>query len=154
MSGFGSQPLGSTPYGLGTPASAPIPGGAVLRNPATNASTGSRRIDPKTGDYVLDDSGRILGMSDTQQLVFMAVLTVRGSSAMATLGHRLDDIETMGSSFEREVEATYQEALADLVARRLIEIVAIDVRRLHPGAAYIKVRWRDVESAEEHDLEI
>lgn len=153
MSGFGSQAGGSTPYGIGTPATAPAPGGAVLHNPAANASTGSRRIDPKTRDYVIAN-GRILGMNDTQQLVLMAVLTVRGSSAMPALGHRLGDIETMGDDFDRAVRAAYEEALADLVARRLIEVVGIEIRRLHPGSAHIRIRWRDIESFEEHKLEI
>lgn len=152
--GNGLLPLGLSPYGIGYPEGATVFTGAILTDPASNTSTGSRRIDPKTRDYVLDGSARASGMGDTQQLVLMAVSTARGSSAMLALGHRLDDIDTIGDDISRRVRSILEDALADLVARKLITIVAVVAQVLRPGAVYINLRWRDTTTQTEHKLEI
>ena len=154
MSGFGSQPYGSSRYGIGTPAIAPIPGGSLLRDPTTGASTGSRRIDPKTRDFVRDTNGRILGMNDVQQLVEMVVQTVRSSSAMRSLGQRLGDIDVIGDDIERQVRNVLVQALAHLTSRNIVEIVGVSVTRLHPGAIRTELRWRDLTSSQERTTEI
>jgi len=151
MSGFGSQPFGSTPYGLGTPAVAAELGGKVLRNEQNGESTGSRRIDPVTGDYVLDDNGRILGMDDVKHLVFMAVATDKGSSAMRQLGHELRRIDRITSNFTRRVDSTLRAAVQHLVNRELIEVVGTEVQVIRPGVAFARLRWRDLETGLEDE---
>lgn len=154
MSGYGSQPYGSSRYGIGTASQAPIPGGSVLRDPQTGASSGSRRIDPVTRDYVVDSSGRALGMNDVQQLVEIAIQTVKYSSAMNSLGQRLGDIDVIGDNIERQVRNVLEEAVAHLTSRNLVEIVSVVVTRLHPGAIRILFRWRDLTTGEEHPAEL
>lgn len=153
-SGFGSQGFGSSPYGIGVPSVGNPPGGAVLRDPLTGTSSGSRRIDPVTRDYVLDDNGRTLGMSDVQQLVLMALQTVRNSSAMNGLGQSLGDIVVIGDNIERQIASIFENALAHLVARGLVQIISTTVTRLHPGAIKATVRWRDLTTSTEHTSEI
>jgi hypothetical protein len=153
VSGFGSQPFGSSSFGIGTPALAPFPGGALLRDSATGVSTGSRRIAGK--DYVIDANGRIEGMNDLQQLVLIAVTTVLNSSAMPGLGQSLASISVIGNNFERRVADVLKKSLEHLTSRNLIAIVSIRVRRLKtPGAASIRLQWRDVATQKVYPLEI
>jgi hypothetical protein len=149
MSGFGKQGFGSTPWGVGMPATAPIPGGVLLRNPSTGESMGSRSIDPAKRDYVLDVDGRALGMASTQQLVLMAVSTVKRSSAVASLGAEQNQ-DVITDSFERDAQAMYGDALADLVNRKIIVIIAIEAQLLKAGTVYVRVRWLDVATGQEH----
>jgi hypothetical protein len=151
MSGFGSQPFGSSPYGIGTPAVAPELGGSILRDEANGLSTGSRKIDPRTRDYVLDANGRILGMSDTKQLVLLAVSTDKGSSAMRELGQVLRSIDRITTNFSRRVDSTLRAAVQHLVNRRLIEVVGSEVQVLRSGVAFARFRWRDLTTGREEE---
>jgi hypothetical protein len=144
MSGFGSQPFGSSPYGIGTPAVAPATGGSILRDEFSGETHGSRSIDPYTRDYVLDDNGRILGMSDTKQLVILAVLTDKGSSAMRQLGHELKSIDRITPNFSRRVDNTLRAAVKHITDRRMIEVIGTEVQVLRPGVAFARLRWRDL----------
>ncbi len=153
--GFGSSGFGSSPYGLGTPSDTDPNGGAILRNAFTAKSQGSRRINPYTRDYVLDAFGRIEGMDTVQQLVLLAVSTELGSSSMTELGHDLKSIDRITTNFERRVDSVLREALAQVIADRLVEVQGIKVTRLQPqGRAFIQLVWRDLTSGEEHLEEI
>jgi len=144
MSGFGSQPYGSSPYGLGTPAVATDLGGSALVN--EGVQQGSRRIDPLTKDYVLDDTGRIAGMSNVHQLVLLAVSTTKGSAAMRTLGHDFKKIERISANFIRRVDTTLRAAVQHLTARGLIEVTGVTVEVARPGVGFAKLQWRDLTS--------
>jgi len=146
MPGFGSQPYGSSPYGIGTPTTATSPGGAVLRHPEAATQTGSRRIDPVTRDYVTDENGRTLGMGDVQQLVAIAFATVKNSSAVQGLGQDLSSIESITDNVDRRVAEVIESALAHLTQRKLVELIGVTTTRLHSGALRINVRWRDLTS--------
>jgi hypothetical protein len=145
MSGFGSQPFGSSPYGLGTPAVATDLGGATLAD-QNGVQQGSRRIDPLTKDYVLDDTGRIAGMANTHQLVLLAVSTTKGTAAMRTLGHELKKIERISANFVRRVDTTLRACVQHLVLRGLIEVVGTSVQVARPGVGFAKLNWRDLTS--------
>ena len=153
MNGFGAMPLGGSPFGLAEVDRGEGLGGAVLRDPATGESTGSRRIDPTKRDYVLDEHGRALGMHDIQQLVFLAVATAKGSSAMVSLGQTLSTIQVIDAGIERSVAGVLTEALAHLTGPRLISILGISVVRLRPGAIVTRLRWRDLTAQTNHTLE-
>lgn len=154
MSGFGSQPFGASPYGIGTPATAPAQGGKILRDTSNGFSTGSRKIDPLTKDYVLDDYGRLVGMGDLHQLVFLAVSTTKGSSAMRSLGQDLRRIERISSNFQRRVDTTLRAALQSLVNARRIEVISTSVEIIRPGVVRTRLRWRDLETGRENEIPI
>jgi hypothetical protein len=154
MSGFGSQPFGTGPYGLGTPATATSIGGSILRDTTTGESLGSRQIDPLTKDYVLDDNGRLLGMSDVKQLVLIAVSTTKGSSAMRELGHELRSIDRITANFAARVRNTLLAAVQHIVDRRLIEVLDVVVELVRPGVAKVRLRWRDVSTQNEETTEV
>lgn len=146
MSGFGSQYFGSAPYGLGTPEAAPDLGGKALTHPDTGEQTGSRQIDPATKDYVLDDYGRIAGMSNVHQLVLLAVSTKKGSAAMRQLGHELMSIQRISANFARRADSELRRAVQHLVNRGLVEVVGTSVDIVRPGVARARLMWRDLTS--------
>ncbi len=154
MSGFGNQPYGSSPYGIGTPITATAPGGAVLRETSTGSSLGSRLINAETRDYVVDENGRIVGMSDVQQLMQIALGTVKGSSAMLGLGHALATLDVITDNVERRVATIVDDAVLHLTSRKLVEILSVVTTRMHAGALHIVVRWRDLTTGLEQKSEI
>lgn len=150
MPGFASQNFGRSPYGIGQPADTDPNGGGPLRDQFTGQATGSRRIDPRSKDYLLNEWGRIRGMSDTQQLVLLAISTDRGSSAVRELGHELKKIDRITDNFERRVDSTLRTALEHLVQRGDIQVVSVTVERHSvPGRAFARVVWRDLVSQTE-----
>lgn len=151
MSGWGSQPFGSSPYGIGTPAVADALGGSTLRDASTGEQLGSRKIDPATGDYVLDENGRILGMSSITQLVLLAVSTTKGSAAMRQLGQELRKIDRITSNLPRRVDNTLRAAVQHIVNRGLIEVVGTEVEVVRPGVVLARMRWRDLSSGKTNE---
>ncbi len=143
MAGFGSQFNGSSPYGIGTPAVYTGNAGRPLQD-EQDVQHGSRYIDSLTKDYVIDENGRLGGMSNIHQLVLLAVSTTRGSAAVRTLGHDLRNIDRITTNFTRRVDATLRTALRDLTSRGLIEVVSVSTEQLLPGRAYARLRWRDL----------
>lgn len=143
---------GRQPYGVGTPAVLQDTGGKVLSNPYYGNREGSRKIDPRTRDYVLDSTtGRILGMTNPQQLVYLAVSTTRGSSAVQALGHELGKIDRISANFTRRVDGALRAAVQHIVDRGLIEVVAIEVQVLRPGQGFARLRWRDTATGHEEE---
>jgi hypothetical protein len=154
MSGFGSQPFGGTPYGIGQPADVDPNGGTVLKDAYANKSHGSRRIDPVTKDYVLNEFGRIVGMDNVQQQVLLAVSMDRGSSSVRDLGNELKKIDRITDNFEHRVDSVIRSALSALVDSKQIEVQSITTTRLGNGRAFIKVAWRDLTTGNEFVEEV
>lgn len=144
MAGFGSQPFGSSPYGIGTPSTAPAVGGALLRDTFTGETHGGRYIDPYTKDYVLDENGRTLGMSNTKQLVLLAVSTTKGRSAMRTLGNELLGIDRITSNFLARARNALTFAVQHIVDEGLIEVRGVTAEVIRPGVAFATLQWRDL----------
>lgn len=67
--GFGLQPAGSSPAGLGAPAVAPVHDRGLLLDPITRQPLSGRFLDPNTRQYVTAVDGRIVGMTRAQQHV-------------------------------------------------------------------------------------
>lgn len=127
MSGLGNGPMGTMPYGVGTPNTGAGNTGKTLVD-AGGTPQGSRYIDPVARDYVMNTDGRLVGQDNVEHLVSMAMLTVKGSSAVPSLG--LDEPSgVIGINFERTREAQVRLALGDLVKRGLIAIVSIKTDR-------------------------
>lgn len=135
MAGAGFQPAGSTPAGYGAPLQASTSASATLPG-ASTVAVGSRYIDAKTRDYVLEE-GRILGMNNVQHMVQLAVTNAAPD---------LQKLEKLDSSFERGVRAVLIAALAPLAASVDFLGVSVQIGRaagLAPGQAVTTMRWRD-----------
>lgn len=143
MAGFGSIPFGSGSYGLGVLVSAPIAGTKPLVDPATGRASGSRAIDPRTGDYVFDGV-QIVGMDDVRQLVLLRLKTTSGTAGVQSLGNTLKSIDRITSNIARRVDSILRRAVADIVAQGLIEVLSVDVDVVRPGVVFARFRWRNL----------
>ena len=145
--GAGSTPFGSGPYGTGTPTTTPVATGRVLED-TSNAQQGSRFIDPRTKDYVLNADGRFVGQQNTRHLVVHRLSTVLGSSATLAVGHTLGQVERMTQI--KSIDTRIRAALSDIEDQMTIESIDISTARsdIAPGRAFIVVKWRDLATNE------
>lgn len=153
MPGFGTEPFGSAPYGLGTPATAAPIEGAIFADPVTGETHGGRLIDPKTKDYVYKD-GRAVGMGNVKQRVLLAVSTEKGSSAMRELGHTLKRIERISANILYEVRAILLAAVRHIVAEGLMEVVNITVQKGGTGQVFARMQWRDLSTGADETTDV
>lgn len=152
--GAGVSPVGVGPYGFGTPATAPEPGGAVNRI-ANGTQEGSLAIslDQGTrGQYVFDSSGRRVGTGNVRHMVILAIATVRGTCCVLDLGNRFSETRKIYDSFVEEQRARLTEALANLVSRKLITIDSIKVEPRNGAPAQTHVLLTDLTTNRPIDL--
>lgn len=155
MSGAGTSPAGCYPAGFGTPTAAPLPGGGVFLDANGIQQTG-RAIDLRTGRYTYDAYGNSVGVATVRQLVQVAVKTLFNSSAVQGLGIRLSDLKDITSNYDKQLDVVVRDALADLVARKLVAVVDVTAQRFGaPGVqtgVYGHVRFRDLTTGLEDSL--
>lgn len=144
--GIGFAPAGVSLVGFGLTDTAPVPPKTILVDPYTGQQDAARRIDPYSGQYVIDAQGRIAGMNANQQAVMLAVKTVRNSSALANFGNPANTIQRIGATVQKDLTDAYRLALKDLVDQKRIAILDVTVQSPKPGAEYVLVRWRDLSS--------
>lgn len=150
--GFGAQPMGASPYGVGTPAVSTDTNAGKTLTSASGTVYGGRYINPQTGLYEFDSNGRYVGTTDVKQLVVLAVKTARGSSAVQTLGFA-PPVGVIGNNFVAKMKEAVNQAFAQLVRAGLVAIVDIDVRKNQRPVVTI-VRWRDLTTDAEHTEQI
>lgn len=151
MSGFGTMPFGTQPFGLGTPATAGSNAGALLPD-VYGVTQGSRYIDSSIRQYTYGANGNSAGMSNTAQLVLMAVLTVAGSSAQTSLGLE-NPSGVIGPNFVSQQQTKITNALAALVAAKTIAVTAIDVNVTNRPVSTV-VRWVDLTTSQEQETAV
>jgi hypothetical protein len=156
MAGAGVSAAGTSPAGTGTPAAATVRAGAALTASDGSRGTG-RKFDPLTRAYVYDANGRAVGESSVAQMVKLAAMTDRGSAAVLELGSTIRSIQDVTQNFVQRVQDALSQALARLIARKLITIKSIDVDPT-AGAAFgvtrasIIVRFVDLTTGQEEQV--
>jgi phage baseplate assembly protein W len=130
-------PIGSTPFGFGTPASAPI---APTEPPVL-----SRFINSGSGDFEFNaDNGQFKFMPITRQRVLLVALTERGSSsARPALGiPRPKKIDTtIETRMRTAVNIAYQQLTS---IEREIRIDAVRVERTSLGRVEVEIDYQDL----------
>lgn len=142
--GVGLAPAGVSVAGFGQVDAAPVPPKTLLVDTYNGQQDNARRIDPYTKGYVMDAQGRIAGMNGVQQLVYLAVATVRNSSALNNFGNPAGSVRKIGTNVVSQLQDAYRLALKDLTDRKLISIDDITVTSPKLGAEMVNVRWRDL----------
>ena len=111
-----------------------------------------RLIDPITKDYKYNDNGYMVGGIGIQQQVYLALLTVKGSSAQLNLGQEYSNVRTIGSNFEvlitQEVEASLF-TLTDSKKIKLNNVVPIKDSN-NNTLVRIDVKWTDLTTNIDH----
>ena len=137
------------PYGVGTPNTTAGNTGAPLED-GEGGQQGSRYIDARSRAYVMNSDGRLVGMPNLRHLVLHTILTELGSSAQSGLGLKPAS-GVIGSDIELRRDADVRSALADLVNRRLIEVVSVKVDRAS-RPFLTRVTFRDLTTNEDPDV--
>lgn len=143
--------MGTAPYGLGTPATSSANAGVLLPNDK-GETQGSRYINPRTRQYEYDSNGRAKGMPNVQQLVELALLTVRGTSAQTDLGVE-EPSGVIGANFVERRKTSINQALSRLVTDKMIEVLSVDVD-VDRRPIFTLVRWRDLTTSIERESQL
>ncbi len=131
--GAGLAPAGTSPAGFGVPETAGAPAINPLPDPKTGLSLTGRYIDQKTGDYVMLADGRLQGMATVEQLVLLALNSVDFS-----------DLLDKGPNFRATFANRVQNALADLITKKWVQIRAITISEPNPDAGLAVLDWVDL----------
>jgi len=140
MSGAGSSPFGSSPYGIGSPPTSTGRAGTLLTD-SVGAPQGSRYINPATRRWEFDSNGRPIGMPNAGHMVLMSLTTVLGSSAWD--GGLPAPGGVIGSNFEATRVQEIQNVLKPLVDDGTIEIVSITVNT-KSRPVLTTILWKDL----------
>jgi hypothetical protein len=145
--GAGSQPAGSSPAGIGSPATTTSQANPVIfPDPRTGLSQTGRAINPVTKDYYFTADGRSQGFATTPQRMQLALTTIYGSSAIAGFGQQFTGVREKGPNYQRQLITYVQNAVAHLVKEKAIVLNQADVYDLpnRPGLAYLVIQWTDL----------
>jgi hypothetical protein len=133
---WSGSPIGSTPFGLVTPVSAPAP--------ATDGPALSRFINVGTGDYEIDTQrGQFRRMPITRQRVLLIAQTEFGSSsALRTLGIKRPS--KMDEAFRSRIQSAFRNAYRRLTeVERAITIDRLTVTKTSLGRAHVLMEYTD-----------
>jgi hypothetical protein len=136
--GAGFTPAGFSPAGYGTIDVAPAPALVPLPDYRTGLSDSGRYINQKTGDYAWTADGRLQGMPTVNQLVLLAI---RNNVDLSTL-------QVKGPNFNATLTAIVQDALSDLITRKLVLLVSVVIAPsglgINPDAGIAVASWLDL----------
>ncbi len=145
--GIGLAPLGSSSLGFGAPTRLNSTT-AKLYLAADGTRKNAAAIDTVTGDIKRDPlTGIHLGMDGVQQQVYLALRTLKGSSVVLSLGIAFK-ATTISATTTRKIEEAVRAALADLVLRQLVKIVAIKPERVKITGIRVDVTWTNLTTNE------
>jgi hypothetical protein len=147
--GMGLSAFGSSRMGFGTPGTINSTVAKLFLKELDQSVRGNAEaINPVTGDYVRDTTTGIhRGMDSVQQMVYLALRTVKNSTLVPNFGLR-NFGEVITDSTRNDIINAVNETLRDLVLRQLIEIVSIEVTRVKAIAYQILVKWRNITNNE------
>jgi hypothetical protein len=145
--GLGLAPLGSTPFGFGSPALANSTS-VKLYLASDNTRRNAAQIDSVSGDILRNPANGIhTGMDAVAQQVYLALRTLKNSSIVKNLGIAFN-VKTISETTARKLADEVRLALADLVNRRLVEIVKISSDRVKVTGVRVAVEWRNLTNGE------
>ncbi len=141
--GFGLAPLGTTPFGFGSPALADPNVGKPLTK-ADGSQGDARKINPVTRDYELDANGRVVGIDAVQQQVYLALVTVQTSSAVNELGQLFSSVKLITQNLTAQMTNEVRRALSKLIAAGLVELNNVTVELTIQKVALVHIEWTDL----------
>lgn len=142
--GLGFAGIGTSLAGYGSIAQGDEPDLRILID-STGQRLGARYIDPITRDYVLNANGHIAGMNGIQQEVYLAILTVLGSSVDPGLGQTFSSIRILTDNTINLITNSVNVALNDLIKSNKISLTGINViRDENANRIRINIFWVDL----------
>ena len=141
--GAGLAPAGSSLAGYGSPSTTVSINKTILIDDfGRNGNV--RLIDPVTMDYKFNSKGCLVGGDGIQQMVYLALLTVKNSSALSNFGQSFTNIKVIGEHYVTLVTNEVNQALKKLIDSKKISLLNVDVKRIGPNKSKIDIRWRNL----------
>lgn len=140
--GFGQHPWGIAPAGYGTPGFELAVPPRVYLDTAGNQHD-ARAISPDSGDLIVDDSGQARGQPSVEVMVYLALMTSKGSAADPQLGRDPWPV-TKTPATPAQIRSIVTAALDSLVRRQLVAIDKIEVNDRGQSGVRVVVNWTDL----------
>lgn len=145
--GAGFSAAGFSPAGWGDLDTAPAPAKDLLLDDK-GIQQSARAIDARTGQYILNPSGRPQGMPRVRQLVLLRVKTVLNSAAVQNIGlARMSGDRTANAP--KTLETNLRNALDDLVKAKLVNIVSVASTNDISTRILGYLKWQDLTTGQE-----
>ena len=147
--GFGASGFGNSIFGFGTPASTNSSTAKIfIKSDGTRGNCA--KLDPYTGDYVLDSAGNPVGDDSVNQMVYLALRTTKNSSALLNFGIDISKIKTITDNVQLKFQLAVKNAVKHLTDRQLISILSVDVffPPNMPTALQVKVMFKNLTNNE------
>ena len=141
--GAGTSAAGVSDAGTGDVDQALAPVKGLLLDPYNGVQRDARNLDPYTKQYLLNANGSTQGMPSIAQMVQLRLCTIKGSSAVATLGIALP-ADTITSQTKAQVTDSVTQALKDMTDAKYIVLVSVDVSIVGTTQERVVVKWRDL----------
>lgn len=139
--GFGYHSWGSAPAGYGTPGYELATPPRVYLDAARNQHD-ARAIDPATGDLLVDASGQAQGQHSVEVMVYLALMTTKGSAADPQFGREPWPV-VKTQAMPAQIRSIITSALASLVRRQLVTVNKIEVEDRGQSGVRVVVDWTD-----------
>lgn len=150
--GFGKAKFGSSHSGFGTPSTLNSSVAKTLIN-EQGLQGDCPKIDPLTGDFVLDANGNPIGDKSINQMVYLAFRTLYNSSGVLNFGFDINTTDyTINDTAKLRVKLSVMNASKHLTKAGLINIVSVDVQKVTATGLQILIQWMDLSTNEINDL--
>lgn len=148
VAGYGMAGLGSTAFGYGVP-SMVNSSTAKLWIKADGTQGNCAKIDPVTGDYVLDANGNSVGDDSINQMVYLAFNTIFNTSAVRGFGFDISpDNAVISPAMIQRVKLSAFKAVKHLTDPRIVSIVSVDIKRISGTGQEVHIEWRNNSTGE------
>jgi len=138
--GAGLSYFGTSYAGYGSPATVVTTNKKILIDDyGRNGNV--RLIDPITQDYRFNDNGYAVGGDGIQQMVYLALLTLKNSSVIANFGQAFSNLKVIGDQYKSQIESEVNSALKALIDRKWIAVQKIDINRSSTNQIRIRISW-------------
>lgn len=139
--GAGVSPFGTTFAGTGSPAQQNIK--RLIWKDIYGNQQNARLIDPITRDYSFDEYGYSMGMTDIQQLVYLALVTTKNSSIISNMGVDYYNSQVIKSNYITQITEDVNQALKTLINERKVILNSVNVAKNGPNQLMVVVKWTD-----------
>lgn len=153
--GLGVSGLGTSIFGYGSLISTNTTTAKLFLK--TDGTIGNAiKIDPLTGDYVLDSNGNPVGDNSINQMVYLAFKTTRNSSALLNFGIDISKIRTITDNVNLKFQLAVNQAVKHMTDRNLIKIISVDVSQINnlPNTLKVLVKWKDLTNGETNSFKL
>lgn len=150
--GAGYAYVGSSNAGFGNPASINS-SVAKMYLKADGTQGNCAKIDPTTGDYMLDAYGNSIGDDSVNQMVYLAFKTLFNSSSVEGFGFKIDTSSyVIDETTNQKIKLAVMSAVKHLTSTKLISIMSVVVNKITQTGLSIDIQWINLSTGEINTL--